>query len=225
MIELIQQKNNLIGSEDAIMALSEKNHGRVLVASDSHNNFTILLDILKQFGPSCDAFAFCGDGLSDIANIYSLASEDEDIRKVIPPVIAFVGGNCDPSVYPISLTKKLTAPPKQVLNVNGQNILIVHGHRESVDFCFDKLAAEMKRSGCKTGLFGHTHIAEDVYTNNDIRFINPGSCSSPRGGQPKSFAILTVEKTFIDAAFIEITYEDSDLDNVNKKGYRIWQPN
>lgn len=219
MIELIQHHHNLIGSAEAISALAEKDHGRILVASDSHNHFGILLGILKQFGPSCDAFAFCGDGFSDIAHIFAMAKEDEEIKNIIPPVIAFVGGNCDPSIYPISLKEQLTAPVKQVLTVNGQNILIVHGHREGVDFGFNKLGLEMKFSNCKTAFFGHTHIAEEVVIKNN-KFINPGSCSSPRGGQPPSFAILTVEKTFTDTAFIKINNAEGGEDC-----YQIWQPN
>lgn len=219
MIELQQNENNLIGSKEAIAELENTDHARILVASDSHNHFDILLEILRQFGPGCNAFAFCGDGLGDIATIFSLATKDEEIRKILPPVIAFVAGNCDPSFYPtsVSTNEQLVAPPRQILNVNGHKIMIVHGHRESVDFSFNKLGLEMKLSNCKTGLYGHTHIAEETIIKNS-KFINPGSCSTPRGGQPQSFAILTVEKKFIDTAFIMINQNDDNR-------FKIWRPN
>ena len=95
--------------------------------------------------------------------------------------------------------------------------MIVHGHREGVDFGFSKLGLEMKIADCDTSLFGHTHIAEEVSIDG-CKFINPGSCSNPRGGQPQSFAILTVEKKFIDTAFIRLTSkEDGD--------FKLWRPN
>lgn len=217
MIELIQNENNLIGSKDDIASLASKDHARVLVASDSHNHFDILLNIIRRFGPTCDAFAFCGDGLSDIVNIFSLARQNDEVRNALPPVLAFVAGNCDPSFYPISVSPEemLQAPAKQILTVNKQNILIVHGHRESVDFSFSKLGLEMKFSKCKTALYGHTHIAGETSIHG-CKFINPGSCSTPRGGQPQSCAILTVEKKFVDTAFIT-TKEDGD--------FKLWTPN
>ena len=217
MIELVQENNNLIGSKNDIESLACKDHARILVASDSHNHFDILLDIINRFGPTCDAFAFCGDGFGDIVNILNLAKEDDDLRKNIPPVVAFVAGNCDPSIYPISIKEQFHAPSKQVLTVNGQKILIVHGHRESVDYSFNNLYFKMKSLECKTALYGHTHIAAENYID-DFKFINPGSCSNPRGGQPQTFAILTVEKKFIDTAFIMINNDEDDP-------FKIWKPN
>ena len=223
MIELLQQDNLLIGAKDAICALEQKDHARILVASDSHNHFNILTAILQQFGPTCDCFAFCGDGLSDIANIFSLAQADESLRSCIPPVIAFVSGNCDPSSYPVSAgrlrPKEIKAPPRQIISVNGHNIMITHGHREGIEYGFENYGLALKMENCTTGLFGHTHIAELSYEGN-YRFINPGSCSNPRGGQPQSFAILTVEKTFVDAAFLMIEKKPGEKDN-----YKLWTPN
>lgn len=212
MITLTQQQQLLIGSAEDIAALQNKDHARILVVSDSHNHFDILLNILRQFGPSCDGFIFCGDGLGDIATVVGLAEKKEEIRAILPPVIAFVSGNCDPQSYPLPNEKSITAPTKQILTVNGQNIFITHGHKYGINYGFEKMGYEMQLKNCKTGIFGHTHIAEEVYEN-DFKFINPGSCVSPRGGQPAGFAILTVEKTFVDAAFI-------------KAGdFSLWQPN
>lgn len=220
MIELTQQENFLIGGGHDIDALAEKDHARILVISDSHNHFNLLASILRQFGKSCDAFAFCGDGLSDIARLYTTAQEDESFRQVIPPVIAFVSGNCDPVSYPVSHEKQIVAPFSQIISVNGHNIMIVHGHREGVDYGFENLGLKMKLSGCKTALYGHTHIAMEYCDNkNDYKFINPGSCSTPRGSQPPGFAILTVEKSFIDTAFIKI-----DNTKGGENSFKIWQP-
>ena len=215
--------NYLIGSNEDLSALSTKDHARVLVASDSHAHFDILHRIILQYGKSCDAFCFCGDGLSDIAHIYDTAKEDESFASILPSVIAFVQGNCDPSSYPLSDDTELIAPPSQLLSVNNQNIMLVHGNREGVTYGFEKYGLKIKYAESSlpitAGLFGHTHIAEEVIEEN-IKFINPGSCSSPRGGQPKSFAILTVEKNFIDTAFLKI-----DGMNNNSLDCKLWTPN
>ena len=222
MNDLTINNNLLIGNPTAIKELATKDHARILVASDSHGRSEILSNILSQFGPSCDAFCFCGDGLCDIAYIYEKAKEDETFKKLLPPVIAYVQGNCDPSSYPFDDSTELIAPPFQTITVNKQSIMLVHGHREGVTYGFEKYGLKIKFSETlppiKAGLFGHTHIAEEVIEN-DIKFINPGSCSSPRGGQGKSFAILTVEKTFIDTAFLEITSM-----NNNSLTTKIWTP-
>ena len=97
--------------------------------------------------------------------------------------------------------------------------MITHGHREGIEYGFENYGLELKLENCSTGLFGHTHIAEEAYEG-DYKFINPGSCFSPRGGQPKSFAILTVEKTFVDAAFLMIENKAGEKDN-----YKLWKPN
>ena len=218
MIELIQQENLLIGSQSAIADLATTDHCRILLASDSHGRRDILLDIIMRYGPSCHCFAFCGDGLSDIAYIFGLAATQKDLQEALPPVMAIVAGNCDPSSYPLDNGKTIVAPYKQIIEANGQRLMISHGHKVGVSYGFEKYGLELQLAGCKTGLFGHTHIAEEV-TEGDFKFINPGSCSNPRGGQPAGFAILTVEKTFVDTAFIKIDKSDK------KNGYQIWQPN
>ena len=203
MNELIQQENLLIGNKNSIAALESTDHGRILLVSDSHGRRDILLDIIMRYGPSCHCFAFCGDGLSDIAYIFGLAATQKDLQEALPPVKAIVAGNCDPSSYPLNNGSSLDAPYKQIININGQHIMITHGHKVGVSYGFEKYGLELQLAGCKTGLFGHTHVAEEV-SEGGFKFINPGSCSNPRGGQPAGFAILTVEKTFVDTAFIKI---------------------
>lgn len=223
MNELNLLSNNMIGSENALSHLSSLDHARILVCSDSHGNFDILSRIILQYGKSCNAFCFCGDGLSDIAHLYDKALGDEELSSSIPPIISYVQGNCDPSSYPLLDGKELIAPPSQILNVNNQGIMMVHGNREGITYGFEKYGLKIKYAEntfpVNTALFGHTHIAEEGIENN-IKFINPGSCVSPRGGQNKSFAILTVEKTFIDVAFLEINgIKDKELD------CKLWTPN
>lgn len=213
-----QEVHNLLGSKKDIEALAQKDHARILIISDSHGHPSIFEKIVRQFGSSCDALAFCGDGIGDLAQILYAASTDGSLKKCLPPVIAFAQGNGDPSTYPLSPVCSIKVPNTQILTVNNQNIMIVHGHREGIDFGFDMLGLEMQIADCNTAFYGHTHIAYEE-TVGGVKFVNPGSCARPRGGQPGGCAIATVEKTFIDIAFLRIDRGDS-----GETVFNLWNP-
>ena len=216
MIALIQNSDYIIGSQADIMALTMKAQARILTISDSHGDWRGLMRIVKQFGPTCDALVITGDCWRDLAELLELANEDSSVCEVIPHVLGFVRGNGDPSYFAVSydigknnsnartLPKgSVLMPPSLVLTVNGQQILFVHGHMEGVDFGYNKLGLDAKIQGIHVAVHGHTHVPH-FEQHGDFTFINPGSISRPRGGSPASFAILTVEKTFVDAAFLRI---------------------
>ncbi|MCR5188252.1 MAG: YfcE family phosphodiesterase [Treponema sp.] len=216
--QIVQESNNLIGSKEDIEALSSQDHARLLVISDSHGHRQVLEEIIKNYGKECHALVFCGDGAGDLAYILNLSKRDSLMQEALPGVIALARGNGDPSTYPVNPDFSLNLPNSQSFIVNGHKILVVHGHREGIDFGFENLGLEMQLSECKLAFYGHTHIAREDRIN-DYQLVNPGSCARPRGGQPAGFAIATVEKTFIDIAFIKM---QKDLEG--KKSYRTWQP-
>ncbi len=200
MIEISQHHQNIIGSREAIDALAVKDHARLLVISDSHGRSAIMENIVRGFGAKCDALIFCGDGVGDIAALLYKAKNDEGLAACVPPVIAAVHGNCDPSTYPLD-KGTLYFSEMIELKVNGSGILIAHGHMQNVDYGVETLGLEMQVSGCSTGFYGHTHVASEENFRN-FKIVNPGSCARPRGGQQAGFAIATVEKSFVDIAFI-----------------------
>ena len=218
MIELLQNSNFLIGSPDAIEALKTKHQARLLTVSDSHGQWRGLWRIIKQFGSGCDALLLLGDTCRDMEEILELANENEDFKKTVPPVIAFVRGNGDPSSFPVSydigrmnpnartlLKGTVLVPDSLILEVNGHKLLLVHGHQQGVDYGYNKLGLDAKLKGASVALHGHTHIPV-FEQRGDFTFINPGSTSRPRGGSPASFAILTADDKFIDAAFLLLNY-------------------
>lgn len=218
MIKLEQTVHNLLGSKEDIQKLEEKDHARVLVYSDSHGNYGTVKDIILRYGKSCDALCFCGDGIKDLAYLLENSYTDEQLKNAIPDVIAFARGNGDPSSYPVSFGKKtIHIPERQLLCVNHSNLLIVHGHKEGVDFGMDLLQFETQMAGCTTAVFGHTHIPEEI-TYSNYKFINAGSVSLPRGGNASSFAILTFEKNFVDAAFIKFS------PNIQDRNFCLFTP-
>ena len=132
-------------------------------------------------------------------------------------MIAAVHGNCDPASYPLD-KGTLYFSSMIELKVNGRGFLVTHGHNQGVDWGVETLGLEMQVSECTTAFYGHTHVArEDNFKN--FKMVNPGSCSRPRGGQPAGFAIATVEKSFVDIAFIKM---ESGSDGATE--YKIWNP-
>lgn len=216
--KIIQKTHQLIGTESAIDELAKKNHARLLVISDSHANYAVLKKIVLDYGKTCDALVFCGDGIGDLVHLMNEASENEDVKNCIPSVIAFARGNGDPSSYPLNMQDSIQVPNSQILTANGRKFLIVHGHREGIDFGMENLGLEMQIADCSVAFYGHSHIAREESIDN-YKFVNPGSCSRPRGGQPQSFAIATVEKTFVDIAFLKL---ETSFDDTQK--FVLWNP-
>lgn len=220
MVEINQEIHKLIGSQNAIDALAKKDSARVLVISDSHGSYSALGHIVRTYGKECDALIFCGDGVGDIATLLSNAKVDNEVAASVPPVIAVVQGNNDAGSYAVSSGERIVAPQRQILTVCGKKILIVHGHRQGVDFGYESIAFEAQMTECSIIVHGHTHIAHDGFfgDNNEYRIINPGSCSRPRGGTPPGFAILTISRTFIDSAFVKIEHSSAGA------SYKIFIP-
>ena len=217
MIEISQHKQNIIGARDAIAALEIKDHARLLVISDSHGRYPVFEGIVRGYGAKCDALIFCGDGVADIANLLYKQKLDKKLAECVPPVIAAVHGNCDPSSYPLD-KGSLYFSDMIELKVNGRGILVTHGHNQGVDWGVETLGLEMQVSECTTAFYGHTHVAREEDFKN-FKIVNPGSCSRPRGGQAPGFAIATVEKNFVDVAFIKMT-----LKNDGTTEYNLWSP-
>ena len=207
MIDIIENENRLIGSPQAIEELSLKNSARVIVLSDSHGNYEIFKNIILQYGEGCDAVAFCGDGSTDLAHLLEEAEISEELRAKIPPVIAYVQGNCDPTNYKILPKKSPEArlPQFQILCAAKKSIYICHGHNENANYTLYPLALRADAEYCQVALYGHTHLPYfTTDTEHKVKILNPGSCNRPRGNYPPSFAILTITPSVIDAAFIRI---------------------
>ena len=221
MNTLTQLDNLLIGSQNAVETLAEKTHARVLVISDSHGAYEEFSLILERFGNTCDALFFCGDGSLDLIKLLQNFHSDPEKNKYLPSVVAIVRGNGDSSSYPIEVNltpDRFSIPDNQTVTVNGKRIFITHGHKEYIDYSFEDLGLKLQLQQCDFACYGHTHISADDRDDN-FRFINPGSISRPRGSSPFSFAILTVEKTFIDCAFLEIKKGFG-----NQRDYKIYTP-
>ena len=143
---------------------------KVLVVSDSHGDRSSLIDLHRHYKDHVDYLIHCGD------------SELQAVDDVLKDFVV-VAGNCD---YDGQLKSR------QMFDIGSERIVVVHGHRHDVNYSMMKLGYLAEETGASFVFFGHTHIlgAELV---DDVLYLNPGSILLPRGGNPKSYAI--VEKT------------------------------
>ncbi len=213
-----QNNNFLLGAPDDIEELANASEARILVISDSHRAEAVFKKILEEFGPSCDALIFCGDGAYDLASVLNKDFNNDETERFVPPVAAFVRGNGDLSEVvtefdpvpqklfpnPHDIPFHLKIPPFQFLEAAGKKIFISHGHIQGIDYDQSIIMRAAEENQCQIILHGHTHIPRSLYTEG-IHLFCPGSISLPRGGTEKSFCVLTIKGSYVDAAFKKIT--------------------
>lgn len=185
------------GSRECLEKLAAAESARLLLISDTHERVAILRRILKDFGASCDALLFAGDGVSDIVECREEAIAEENVRAILPPVIAVVSGNGDLPVYQVTSEKNpderlfFRVPLIQILDICGKRILLAHGHLYSANHSLQPLAKLARSNECQILVYGHTHVAaaKDL---KPVFAINPGSICLPREDSEASFAVLSV---------------------------------
>lgn len=223
-----QDDKGLLGSSDELERLAEADEARILVLSDSHRNSANFLRILEEFGSSCDALVFCGDGAYDLITCLNKNYNTQEDRNWFPKIAAFVRGNGDPSFVPadfdpvpkklfknsLDMNFHLQIPETSILEVCGKKIYISHGHIQGVDYDDSLFLDEAEKSGCNIILHGHTHVAREKYCDNGTRIICPGSISLPRMSQQKSFCILNFKGNSLLPCFMQIT----------PSGFESWTP-
>ena len=203
MIEIVQQKNLAIGSQEAIDALAEIEFAKVLLLSDSHGNARIMQKIIEAFGHECNAMCFCGDGLLDLVETLEMGFFDRSFGEKIPSVVYFVRGNGDNSTTTIFTDKRVPifVPEFQEVTIAGKKIFLTHGHRYNVNYGNKDLRNEAIRRGMDIAWYGHTHVPNSLRShvtrdgrNDFLGISNPGSCSQARGGMPNTFSIMDVHR-------------------------------
>ena len=132
---------------------------KILLLSDSHGNARSLFSAVKKYGENADYIIHCGD---------APRGEAEELVKEFPQKnVVCVSGNCD---------WNSDFNEVEYINVCGKKIMITHGHLFSVKYGFDRIYMKALEDNCDLVFFGHTHNPTDITVDN-IRFINPGSCS------------------------------------------------
>jgi putative phosphoesterase len=144
----------------------------ILVFSDSHGGGAQIKALLEKYDGTANAALHLGDHDRDL-----LQYEGETGM----PLLA-VAGNCDGTSF---------SPFERFLTFGAHKIFMTHGNMFQIILGFGRLLHRARERNADVCLFGHTHRAE-VFTENGVFFMNPGSVTKPRGGKPPSYGLLTL---------------------------------
>ena len=170
---------------------------KIGVMSDTHGSllyFEKALEVLSD----CDILLHAGDVLyhgprNDLPKGYNPKGVISKINELDNILIA--RGNCDADVDQMVITHPIQGP--YILSQFGETrILINHGYVDSKEETIKKA----KSMGADILILGHTHVKE-LYVDENLIVINPGSTSIPKDG---SHSVATID--------IIQTHDELDLD-------------
>jgi putative phosphoesterase len=137
--------------------------------SDSHGNSKRILEALPYF-----------EGVEHILHAGDFCEDAGLVREAVDCQVTAVAGNCDYMVR---------APFEELLVLNGKRVYLTHGHLYNVKGDLSALAERARDLEVDVAVFGHTHTPQ-VFYQDDILFVNPGSLHRPRLGYQPSIALI-----------------------------------
>lgn len=159
-----------------VVTIEPKNNYLIGVISDTHGSMPP--GTSKAFN-NVDLIIHAGD-IGDKKVLEKLMA--------IAPVVA-VRGNMDFG----SWTDKL--PETEIIAIGQIILYVIH--------IANRLDADPGKDGFKAVISGHTHRPA-VYEENGVAFINPGSASYPKFGQPASAALIQIKGDRLDTRIIHL---------------------
>ncbi len=152
---------------------------KILVISDTHGDTSLAVRVLKKH-LDADIVIHLGDNCRDA----------ERLQELYPKMkFEVVSGNCDYVSDDI--------PSEKLLHLEGQRVLLTHGHQYSVKWGIERLHAKALYEDLQLLMFGHTHIGCTEYGPGYI-LLNPGSISEPRGSKRGTYAVVLIDKDKIN---------------------------
>lgn len=140
---------------------------KIVLISDNHYNLNVVKKIYFA-NQDADYYLHCGDSELKPEDLFPFAS---------------VRGNND---YGFDF------PLQKHLNIEGNDILMLHGHRYVAALYYDMLLRKAKEENAKVVFFGHTHAFCNQIIDG-VHLINPGSCNHNRDGSEPTYAIVTID--------------------------------
>ncbi|MEJ2728557.1 MAG: metallophosphoesterase family protein [Deltaproteobacteria bacterium] len=159
-----------------MIKLEHQNSFHIGVISDTHGR--IPSGVLQAF-KNVDLIIHAGD-IGDQAVL-------DQLSKIAP--VAAVRGNMDFGKWAAQL------PETEVVEIGQTVLYVLH--------IVNRLDIEPEKSGYKAVISGHTH-RPDVHEENGVTFINPGSASYPKFGQPGSVALIQIKEDHLDSKLIDL---------------------
>ncbi|MBW8350240.1 metallophosphoesterase [Bacillus sp. IITD106] len=158
---------------------------KLLVVSDSHGNKAVLEDLKAKYKDQVDAMIHCGDS--------ELSADDSVLEG-----FTVVRGNCD---------MDSAFPNERILELNDSVIFVAHGHLHRIKSSLLTISYRAKEVGADFVFFGHSHLLGAEMIDGAL-YLNPGSILLPRGGNEKTYAIVTKDHSKIVVQFFNGRHEE-----------------
>ncbi|MCR2820596.1 metallophosphoesterase [Lederbergia panacisoli] len=158
---------------------------KLLIVSDSHGNRAILKNIKTTYHNQVDAMIHCGDS--------ELSASDPVLKG-----FSVVRGNCD-------MDSKF--PNELIIELSESIILVVHGHLHRIKSSLLPISYRAKEVGADFVFFGHSHLLGAEMIDGTV-FLNPGSILLPRGGNEKTYALITKDDSSITIQYFNDQHQE-----------------
>ena len=165
---------------------------KLLIASDIHGDLGNAEKIISFYkNERCDKILLLGDLLyfgprNYLTDTYNPQGVIKLLNEYKSHILA-VRGNCDAEVDQMVLEFPIMAD-YCYLSLDGINIFATHGHHHNTT------TPPPLRSG-EILLHGHTHVFKCHEFGDNNYYLNPGSATYPKEGNPQSYMIYE-NKTF-----------------------------
>ncbi len=159
---------------------------KLLIASDLHGDLDSaekLLDAFRREG--ADRLLLLGDYLyhgprNGLPPTYAPKKVIELLNANAAHILA-IRGNCDSEVDQMVLKFPMMAE-YALLSLDGLTVYATHGHKENID-------NPPKLAPGDLLLCGHTHIPKFLAFGKENVYLNPGSVSMPKEGNPCTYLV------------------------------------
>ena len=157
---------------------------RLMIASDIHGSKYYCEKMLQAFDrEGAEKLLLLGDILyhgprNDLPREYA----PKEVIKMLndrKDIIMCVRGNCEAEVDQMVLPFSCLSQSGLIF-ADGKKIFLTHGHIFSMD---------NHPEGMDVFMQGHTHLPVLEKREDGIIYLNPGSVSIPKGGNPPSYAL------------------------------------
>ena len=159
---------------------------KLLIASDIHGDLDSMQNLLSIYlKEGCDKILLLGDLLyhgprNDLPASYNPKGVISLLNENRNNILA-VRGNCDTEVDQMVLDFPILAD-YICLSLDGLTVYATHGHKFNTQAPLPLVKGDIL-------LHGHTHLLICEEFGDENYYLNPGSVSIPKGGNPASYII------------------------------------
>ena len=159
---------------------------KIMFASDIHGDYNCALATLEKYREeNAEKLILLGDILyhgprNDLPEGYAPKKVIELLNSA-KDELACVRGNCDTEVDQMVLEFPILADYMLIYD-KGRSFFVTHGHHHNTQ------TPPMLKEGDLL-IHGHTHVLTVTPFGNGNTYINPGSVSLPKEGNPKSYMV------------------------------------